>query len=92
MVKKPYYLCTETPKRGLIFFLQVVKQPMNNTEEAKIDEKIFNAQLVFESPELWQRKRTTAVAGDDDGHRKPNRILRKKGWYVKTVLKWWGGV
>ena len=39
MVKKPYYLCTETPKRGLIFFLQVVKQPMKNTEEAKIDEK-----------------------------------------------------
>lgn len=39
MVKKPYYLCMETPKRGLIFFLQVVKQPMKNTKEAKIDKK-----------------------------------------------------
>lgn len=50
MVKKGYYLSIETPKRGLIFFLQVVKQPMKITEEAKIDEKIFKTHLVFESP------------------------------------------
>lgn len=62
---------------------------MKNIEEYKIDGKIFNAHLVFESPEMHQRKRTTAVAGSYSGHRIMNRTLRTKGWYAKTVVKCW---